>query len=417
MIKTIKLKFSALFFNWKTFLLFNFIILLVKIAISYSQGFAIGFFEDWRIAENLALHGSYSWQIEFGSSAFKLPIYPLFLFFFIKVFGSIAAIKWILFLQHIIYFCIPILMVKCFNNFKLLNVGFLSGYFFIFSPSYFYYSSVLEATNLFILFFLLWFYFYSFLWNNNTSQKKVIFLLIMTGLLALTQVVVIPIMLFLIILLYIYKKTKISTIALIFFIAGILYSPWIIRNYVVFNKIIISKTPVWQNVYMGYISEHQIFKKNVFLSEVEEKKVLDQIPLHDEFENEKMYKKVVETIQKRHSYAALKKALNNFVSLWYVPNRYFYDNSWSILLGRKLYVLVLDVFLCMGLYYFFKKKFYKILLFSSIILAGFTVPYLIGHAANIRFKLDFEWIQTSIIAFYIMMIGKEKCTIQNPDFD
>ncbi|MFP3597783.1 hypothetical protein [Chryseobacterium sp. SIMBA_029] len=161
-----------------------------------------------------------------------------------------------------------------------------------------------------------------------------------------------------------------------------------------------SKSPVWQNVYLGYVSEYQILPDNHFITEQEEEKITNQIVAHDEFVGEHIYENEVHKIIEADQWAPLKKGINNLISLWYVPKRYFDDNGLSILVGRKAYVVIINILLFLSLLYFFKNN-KQLFLFLCVVFAGFTFPYLVGHAANIRFKLDFEWIQTSVIALWI----------------
>ncbi|MDV7699437.1 hypothetical protein N6B72_21160 [Chryseobacterium soli] len=163
-----------------------------------------------------------------------------------------------------------------------------------------------------------------------------------------------------------------------------------------------SKSPVWQNVYLGYVSEYQILPDNHFITEQDEKKIAVQIGENDEFVGEQIYENEVHKIIEADQWAPLKKGINNLISLWYVPKRYFDDNSLSILVGRKAYVVIINILLFLSLLYFFKNN-KPLFLFLCVVFAGFTFPYLVGHAANIRFKLDFEWIQTSVIALFIFL--------------
>ncbi|WP_312078933.1 hypothetical protein [Chryseobacterium sp.] len=402
MIDFFKTTLPKLFFNWKTFLLINLLMLIAKVIFSFYNHFEIGIFEDLTIAKNLATHHIYSWRLDFGSSAFKLPAYPLFLYSFIKVFGVDTAIKLIIIVQHFLYFFMPLILIRGFTNYRLTNAGFLSAYFFVLSPSYFYYSNVLEATNIFIPLFVGWCYIYSIMWIRKPKSVYVIILGILSGILALVQVVVIPIICALIILVLFYKKIDWKKTGMIFLFGTIVYSPWVMRNYITFDKLIFTKTPVWQNVYMGYTPDLQILSSNKFMTKKEEEKVFQEILKDNEFENELTYKREVEDIITKDQWAPFKKGFNNFISLWYVSKRYYDEDSLSIVVGRKLYVVVINLFLLLSFIFLLKYNYRVIVIIGIIIFGGFTCPYLIGHAGNIRFKLDFEWIQTSFIAFFIM---------------
>lgn len=386
--------------NWKFFLLCNSLVLIIKILFSVYHHFEAEHFEDWSIAENLTVAHIYSLDVKYGSSAYKLPVYPLFLSSYMKIFGIDQAARFIILTQHVFYFIIPLVLIRFFENLKLKNAGFLSGYFFIFSPAYFYYSNVLEATNIFILLFVIWMYAYSLFWIRPVSFKHILLLSVLTALVSLTQVVAVPVMLLLLLALGFYKKVSLKNLLAVILIAGAGYSPWVIRNYLTFDKIIMSKSPVWQNVYLGYIPDHQILYGDRFVSEKEKQAIFARISRHNEFEDEVIYENEVKRIVTDDKMAPYKKALNNLVSLWFVPKKYFNDNGLSVLIGRKCYAILINLLLFVSLAYFFKKD-KRLFFFLCIVFAGFTMPYLIGHAANIRFKLDFEWIQTSVIALFI----------------
>lgn len=416
MLSSSKIRFLDFFLNWRAFLIFNILIFSIKILFSVYHNFTADFFEDWKIAKNLAFHGAYSLDLKYGSSAYKLPIYPLFLSFFIKIFGSLEAVKFIIITQHIFYFSIPILIIKIFENLNLKIAGFLSAYFFILSPSYFYYSNILEATNVFIFLFAVWIYLYSELWMLKKSLGRQIAFTVITAILALTQVVVIPLMILMILILCFYKRLSIKNTVVVLLAVVTFYSPWIIRNYFSIDKLIISKSPVWQNVYLGYVSDYQILPGNKFMTKQYEKNIEKILSNCDEFGQEDRYEKEVLKIVDADQWAPLKKGINNFISLWYVPKRYFDDNKLSIILGRKCYVALINVLLLVSLVYFFRNK--KSLFFIfSVVFAGFTFPYLVGHAANIRFKLDFEWIQTSVISLFIFcrFLSTKKVNGRNND--
>ena len=119
----------------------------------------------------------------------------------------------------------------------------------------------------------------------------------------------------------------------------------------------------------------------------------------NEFEMEKIYKsKVVEVLRGREEIFFL-KAIQNAGILWYVPARYFYDKP-TAMFGRKIFVILLNILTLFSLIYFFRK--YRLLFCVSLLLfAAFTAPYMIGHAANMRFKLDFEWYQYTLIALFL----------------
>ena len=190
----------------KILLIFNIVIFIAKFIFSYKNKFSTNCFEDWSIASNIAKYGVYSEFIEVGSTAYKLPVYPLFLSAIIYLFPK-NAFESIIIIQHIIYFFIPILFILIARLFNAEKIGILTGFIFLFSPAYFFYSNIIEVTNVFIPVLLIWIYFYLkiYLKNYKTNYIYILFSLI-TAILFLTQIVVVPISILLIIYLLISKK-------------------------------------------------------------------------------------------------------------------------------------------------------------------------------------------------------------------
>lgn len=399
-----------LFLTYRIFLFVNFLILILKFCYSYFiLGFVGNTFEDWSIAQNIANYGVYSEHINLGSTAYKLPIYPLFLSLFIKVFGEFALTA-IISAQHCIFFVIPLLFIHISRIFKMEKIGLITAYAFILSPAYFQYSNVIEATNLFLLIFILFLSYFAKIWNGHNDFKTVVVFSVYASLLFLTQVVAVPLGIILILSLCYFHKINFSNLLMVFGLVGVLYSPWIIRNHLVFDKLIISKTPIWQNIYMGFVEDYQIFKSLQQIPHEEDYKVFQMRKHVDEFKMEEFYRNKVKEIITENPGIEIRKSFSNALLLWYVPARYFYDNSLPIVFGRKIYVIVLNVFTIVGLIVIWNQGRHKLFWFSILLFTNFTLPYMIGHAANTRFKLDFEFYQLFIVSYLIFFFAKMKIT-------
>lgn len=384
--------------QYKVFLFFSLLIFISKVFYSYYMDFNGLTFEDWDIANNLVKYHVYAEFIAVGPTAYKLPLYPLFLSLFIYAFDENAKII-ITVVQHIIYFFIPVLFILISRIFNKERIGIMTGYLFILSPAYFFYSNTFEITNIFIFVFLIFLYCFSTVWVKGYSWIRIIMLACTASLLFLGQVIAVPISLILIFSLFFFRKIKCKQLIFVLGLTSILYSPWVIRNYIVFDKIIISKTPVWQNIHFGYFSEAQIFESLQKISPQKTVAIKRIRTKTDEFTMERIYEKEVNRILKDDPYIYIKKAAANALMLWYVPSRYFYDNSMTILLGRKIYIIFVNFFSIISLLYMYRKKNWKLLIFSLLVIINFTVPYMIGHAAMTRFKLDFEWYQLFMLAY------------------
>jgi len=386
--------------KYKVFIIFNFLVFIAKIGYSYKKGFDGLTFEDWDIANNLVKYGEYAEFMNIGPTAYKLPVYPLFLSFFISVFDEHAKAA-VIVVQHIIYFFIPFMFILISRIFNKEQIGILTGYLFIFSPSYFFYSNTLEITNVFILIFLNFLYWFLIIWSKGYTFLRIILLGISAAILFLSQVVAVPISMLLIFCLLLFKKLNIRKLVILLSITGSLYAPWVVRNYLTFDKVIISKTPVWQNIHFGYFNEVQVFTSLQKIPYQRSSQIREMRMNIDEFTMEKIYEKEIKDIEKKDPYISLKKAFANALMLWYVPSRYFYDNSLTILLGRKIYVIILNLISFICLLQLYKQKKWKLLLFSLLLFINFTVPYMIGQAAMTRFKLDFEWYQLFLVSYFL----------------
>lgn len=393
------IKFVGKLLNIRIFSVFCIFIFAAKVTYSFITGFPGGVFEDWQIAVNLAQHGVYAQYMDVGPTAYKLPVYPVFISFFVKFFPEYAREATVL-AQHLLFFVCPFLLIKIFSLFGKQKAGILAGYMLIFSPAYFYYSNVLEITNVFVPVFLFWIYQYLRIFTANVIHRKdLIVLAVVTGVLFLTQVIVVPLVGILLMTLFILKKIRFSGLVLLIAVGALVYSPWIIRNYVVFDKIILTKTPFWQNIYFSFVPGVNVCPEVMLISNEHERYTFQLKKSISEFEMEKVYQAEVQRVLDGNEEVYIKKALQNAVLLWYVPSRYFHDPLTAVF-GRKLYVLLINVltlWALSGLYRSYRRLFWV----SLLLFAGFTAPYMIGHAANMRFKLDFEWVQYALISLFI----------------
>lgn len=136
----------------KILLIVDFVVFIAKFIFSYNNGYATNYFEDWSIANNLAKYGVYSEFIEVGSTAYKLPVYPFFLSAIIYLFPE-NAFEIIIIIQHIIYFFIPLLFLRISKLFDAEKIGILTGFIFLLSPAYFFYSNIFELQIFLYLFY------------------------------------------------------------------------------------------------------------------------------------------------------------------------------------------------------------------------------------------------------------------------
>ncbi len=82
---------------------------------------------------------------------------------------------------------------------------------------------------------------------------------------------------------------------------------------------------------------------------------------------------------------------------WLIPPRYFKQTSIQFLLVRLLPVAVLNVLFVLGMIRLWKSH-REVAVALLLTLSYFTAVYALTHVANIRFKLDIEWLELFVCA-------------------
>ena len=387
--------------TFRNLILVNLLVLILKIIyIIFLKSDFVGV-EDFEIAQNLVAYKQYSLNISHGATAYKLPIYPLLICVFLFVFNN-SGLVFLTIFQSFLSFCSSVLIYKILALLKMERLAVLSALLFILSPSYFLYSSIIESTNIFIPLFLCWIYCYTIIFVSDKATFMWISLLaFLTAVLFLTQVVIVPLVIVLVVFLFFSKNVSLGKMFVFCFVTLVFYSPWIVRNFIAFDRLIITKSPAWQNVYLGFTELGQADKTLVLIDKKRFDSTESLKKVYNEFEMETIYKNEVLTTTKLNPIVFVKKALFNSFYLWYVPPRYLEDNSFKTLFGRKFYVAAINLITILSLILVYRKSSHMFW-FCILVFASFSLPYAIGHAANIRFKLDFEWFQLVLVAYAIL---------------
>jgi len=280
------------------------------------------------------------------------------------------------------------------------NIFFIAGILFCLHPSYFYYPNVIEATNLTVPLVLLVCLFIVYFIIHRPEQKagtEYIYysvLGILAGIIILTQPVFLPILIAIFIHLIYKKKTKFVVVSALLLILTL--TPWTIRNYSVFHKIIPTKSVFWMNFY-GSMRDESVFNDKY----PDTKNRIDSLETRiNDVELEKHYKSAFFTFVSENPIEYIQIVGKNIVRYWWVPARYKSNYSAGLFIIRVIPVLILNVLTLVGLYYLWKRrKNYAITVI--LVLLYFTLVYGLTHSSNIRFKLDIEWLQLLPVAFWL----------------
>ena len=383
--------------NFKNLWKFSIFVCIAKILISC---FALKDFnaaEDWSIALNLLNHGTFSLYDSVAPTAMKTPVYPVFIYSIIAVFG--ASKLAVVIVQQLLSVITGLLLFRLARNYFTEKISTIIALAFLLHPSYFYYSNVIEVTNLFVPLAILSATLFTELIRSgaDNSNRKWMLSSVVFALTILCQPIVTPI--FFAAFIYLLYKKQYKRVAQFCAISCLVFSPWIIRNYAEFNKFIPTKTPFWMNIYLGYLDGSHGNSKYAVIPDSAFKHIsmLSANGVND-VEMEKQYKATVTKLISANPQLYIEKTLWQGIIFWTYPPRYFSDGSKSFLLIRKIPVYLLDILLIVSLFYCYQNN-KRLFAISIAVLLMFTLIYSLTSVANVRYKLDIEWLQLLLLGF------------------
>jgi 4-amino-4-deoxy-L-arabinose transferase-like glycosyltransferase len=227
---------------------FKFSILFLLILISFlARLIAILFYGDTRIDNEwgILLNNLYNYKTyafyEFGNklipSSYMPPLYP-FILLFLKIasFNKINILNLIFTFQILLSLISIYIFYKINEQFFSIKTSIISSFIFSFLPLNIY--AVTQTSSITLQIFLsLLFLRYFFLTTTNTSNKNILIFSIICGLSLLTRGEFILILIPTLIYQLIFKKINILNLIKILLISFIIVSPYLVRNYINFEKI------------------------------------------------------------------------------------------------------------------------------------------------------------------------------------
>jgi len=369
---------------------------------------------EWNILlQNLIKYESYSFYIfdnQLIPSVYMPPIYPFFLYL-IKVltsFEKVNLLYTIIFIQIVLSTYSVYLFYQINQNFFSNKLSLINSIIFSIIPLNVYVCGQISSVNLQIIFSLLFLKFLLLLMDKE-KISNIIFFSIVSGLLILTRSEFILIFIIIILFSIFNKKIKLINLTKIILIVSLVISPYVIRNYVHFNQILLVKS-------LGY----NLWKGNNELSLVQG---------YENFENYK-FKKLesqLNNLKKNKYYEIsrdnifLNEAINNltknplrylnlffkkFFSFYFIDLNSTYPNYYNFFNIFPATILAILSFL--GLFIFFEKKNIKhnylaLYLFSNLII--FSIFFILP-----RYKLIILPIQIMIATHFIVYFLKKITT-------
>ena len=231
--KKIKFKFSILFF----LILISFLARLI----------AVLFYGDTRIDNewgillnnlyNYKTYAFYEFENKLIPSSYMPPLYP-FILLFLKIisFNKINILNLIFTFQILLSLISIYIFYKINEQFFSIKTSIINSFIFSFLPLNIY--AVTQTSSITLQIFLsLLFLRYFFLTTTNTSNKNILIFSIICGLSLLTRGEFILILIPTLIYKLIFKKINILNLIKILLISFIIVSPYLVRNYINFEKI------------------------------------------------------------------------------------------------------------------------------------------------------------------------------------
>ena len=231
--KKIKFKFSILFF----LILISFLARLI----------AVLFYGDTKIDNewgvllnnlyNYKTYAFYEFENKLIPSSYMPPLYP-FILLFLKIisFNKINILNLIFAFQILLSLIYIYIFYKINEQFFSIKTSIINSFIFSFFPLNIYVVTQTSSITLQIFLSLL-FLRYFFLTTTNTSNKNILIFSIICGLSLLTRGEFILILIPTLIYKLIFKKINILNLIKILLISFIIVSPYLVRNYINFEKI------------------------------------------------------------------------------------------------------------------------------------------------------------------------------------
>ena len=393
-------------------IIFSFLLRILTVYFVHDTQFAY----EWDVLfNNLIKYNSYSFftfNEQLMPSTYMPPMYAFFLYF-IAVITSLESNN----LLYSIFFVQIVLSTYSVYIFYELNQFFFSkrlslinSLIFSIIPLNIYICGQISSVNI-QLFFSLIFLKFIFQIIKNQTQKNIIIFSIISGLLILTRGEFLIIFVLTLIFVFLKKKINISNLIKIILIVSLVISPYVIRNFIHFNKVIIVKSVgynLWKgNNKLSKVQGHEIFEIAEFKD------------LHNKVNNIKRNK----YYEINRDNIFLEEAINNlqtnpikYAKLFFkklfafyfinlestYPNYYNFFHIFPIILLSILSIPgLLEIFRTnrvenkfLGLYvfsniiifsiFFILPRFKIIILPIQIILVGYTLKYIINKIYNAR---------------------------------
>lgn len=352
--------------------------------------------------------------------ALLAPGYSFLTYLVYWVFGTSHVLM--LFIQFALMAAFGVIIYKLTDLlFENKLIAFISGLLVVLHPGLIYYSSaMLHQLNLYILLFYSSIFLLCLCYKKG-ELKYFILLGICGGLAVLTRATILPVIFLSLFLLVVCQRIIPLKKRILYSFAAILLlfavnTPWIIRNYLTFDKVIFAQTNKWEAFWVGNNPEatggHQRTDGTIVLQH-KPAAMQTEIDLsqNDEIKIETIFKKYATQYVKEHPKDFIKGLFYKAFHFWW-----FYPHTGSAyprsyLFAYKLFYSVLLGFTFAGLWVCHKKHLWKAeMIFPLVLVLGIWGAHTMNFM-EMRHRWTVEPIMlifTSVAIFYMYLFLAEK---------
>ena len=367
---------------------------------------------EWStLVDNLIKYKSYSYYIfdsQLIPSVYMPPLYPIFIYL-VKITFPLNDFHFtylIIFIQIILSTYSVYLFYKLNMKFFSESVSLVNSIIFSIFPLNLYASGQISSINLQI-FLLLFFLNFVVLITKKQQKKTIFFFSLISGLLILTRGEFILIFSLIIFFILLKKNIKIKNLIKILIIITLVISPYLIRNYIHFNEIVLVKS-------LGY----NLWKGNNELSTVEgheesfKKAEFKELKVKlDSLKKNKYYEINRDNVFLEHAIGYLKENptryinlyVKKFFSYYFIDLNSTYPNYYNFF--HIIPIIFISILSLPGIFIFYKKnkienKCLLLYLLSNLII--FSIFSILP-----RYKLIIIPIQIILASYFMIYLFKK----------
>lgn len=391
-----------------------FLLLTVTIAIRFVSSWLVNDFSPtlWEyevLTQNMLSRGEFVFDYrEYGEyKAILAPGFSVLTYCIYSIFGTSHILM--LFIQYILIFAAVIAVYKI--SFELLSnkiYATSAALMVALHPGYIHYSSnMLHQLTLYLPLFYWTIYFLIKSYKTNDT-KFYAFTGLTAGCAMLTRATIMPVVVLSLIIIIFLKRSEFNLSLKNAVLAGILmgaiYSPWVIRNYLVFDKLVFAQTNKWESFWVGNnpnsTGGHYRSDGSVILNSKPSEMQKEIDSSESELLDNEIFKKYALRFVKDNPSGFVKGLFRKaYYFWWFAPHTGVKYPAKVVIIAKVAYAFFL-LMTFYGIYFCFKEKsFNKSFIFPLILLVGIPCVHIIYF-----FEMRHRWTIEPVMMIFASIL-------------